>query len=226
MTPDEVGRMDNRKEIVFVRGQYPVFDWKYQTFKTREFRESRALGKYEGIEEDLTGMHFSNEKEISHLREEAGENEIPVQVYKPDMLDVLKMDISKLGGEGSDIGTMDMDALIRETEEARQKSLAEEEKLRVEIAEKEVAISELENGTKETVPQAPANTERTDPQDKMNFATRMTSFPFTEAQRKEAMLGVENGLPEEVVLTYFRIENSAEKMALMRELAEKAMATK
>ena len=60
----------------------------------------------------------------------------------------------------------------------------------------------------------------------MNFATRMTSFPFTEAQRKEAMLGVENGLPEEVVLTYFRIENSAEKMALMRELSEKAMATK
>ena len=81
------------KEIVFVRGQYPVLDWKHRTFKTKEFRESRALGKYEGIGEDLTGMHFSNEKEISHLKEEADENEIPVQIYKPDMLDIFKMDI-------------------------------------------------------------------------------------------------------------------------------------
>lgn len=224
MTPDEVGRMDNRKEIVFVRGQYPVLDWKYQTFKKKVFRESRSLGKYEGIEEVLTGMHFSNEKEVEHLKEEAGENEVSVQVYKPDMLDVFNMDIAKLGEDGSN-GIMYMDALIRETEEARQKSLAEEEKLREEIAEKETAIAELENGTNESPPQPPAYTGCTDPQEKMNFAMRMTSFPFTEAQQKEAMLGVDHGLPEEVVLTYFRIENSAEKMALMRELAEKAMAT-
>ena len=224
MTPDEVGRMDNRKEIIFVRGQYPVLDWKYRTFKTKEFRESRALGKYEGIGEDLTGMHFSNEKEISHLKEEADENEIPVQIYKPDMLDIFKMDISKLGGTGGNESAMDIDALVRETEEARQASLAEEEKLRKDIAEKEAAIAELETGKKENVPQASAGTSREDPQDTMNFAKRMSSFPFTKAQLEQAMLGIDHGLTEEIVLTYFRIENSAENMALMRELAEKAMA--
>lgn len=223
MTPDEVGRMDNRKEIVFVRGQYPVLDWKYRTFKTKEFRESRALGKYEGIGEDLTGMHFSNEKEISHLKEEADENEIPVQIYKPDMLDIFKMDISKLGGTGGNESAMDIDALVRETEEARQASLAEEEKLRKDIAEKEAAIAELETGKKENVPQASDGTSREDPQDTMNFAKRMSSFPFTKAQLEQAMLGIDHGLTEEIVLTYFRIENSAENMALMRELAEKAM---
>ena len=134
------------------------------------------------------------------------------------------MDISKLGGTGGNESAMDIDALVRETEEARQASLAEEEKLRKDIAEKEAAITELETGKKEDVQQTFADTTREDPQDTMNFAKRMSSFPFTKTQLEQAMLGIEHGLTEEIVLSYFRIENSAENMALMRELAEKAMA--
>ena len=140
------------------------------------------------------------------------------------MLDIFKMDISKLGGFGGNESAIDIDALVRETEEARQASLAEEEKLRKDIAEKEAAITELETGKKEDVQQTFADTTRKDPQDTMNFAKRMSSFPFTKAQLEQAMLGIDHGLTEEIVLTYFRIENSAENMALMRELAEKAMA--
>ena len=134
------------------------------------------------------------------------------------------MDISKLGGTGGNESAMDIDDLVGETDEARQASQAEEEKLRKDIAEKEAAIAELETGKKENVPQAFAVTSREDPQDTMNFAKRMSSFPFTKAQLEQAMIGIDHGLTEEIVLTYFRIENSAENMALMRELAEKAMA--
>ena len=218
MMADEVGRLDNRKEIVFVRGQYPVLDWKYETFKTPEFKESRALGHHEKIDlEEYDCMHFMKDKEIKHIEDEAKKTDQKIQVYRPDMLDILNMDISSLpdGTQEKGIAMEDLQDLFAETEEARKESLEKEEKLRAEIAEKEALLSEKDPH--------PQDNKSRDVQEGMTYAERLMTFPFTEEQKAQAMLGVEHGLSEEVILKYFRIEISAENMAVMRELAEGVM---
>ena len=46
MTPDEVRRMDNEKELVFIRGCNPIMDDKFHTLELPEFIASSALGSY------------------------------------------------------------------------------------------------------------------------------------------------------------------------------------
>ena len=46
MTPDEVRRMDNEKELVFIRGCNPIMDDKFHTLELPEFIASSALGPY------------------------------------------------------------------------------------------------------------------------------------------------------------------------------------
>ena len=46
MTPDEVRRMSNKKELVFIRGFNPVIDDKYHTLESQEFKVMKSLGMY------------------------------------------------------------------------------------------------------------------------------------------------------------------------------------
>ena len=46
MTPDEVRRMPNEKELVFIRGCNPIMDDKFHTLECPEFIASTALGPY------------------------------------------------------------------------------------------------------------------------------------------------------------------------------------
>ena len=47
MTPDEVRMMSNKKELVIIRGEYPVIDDKYQTERTPAFKEAICRGPYQ-----------------------------------------------------------------------------------------------------------------------------------------------------------------------------------
>ena len=63
MTPDEVRRMDNKKELVFIRGCNPVMDDKYHTLESPEFAVSKALGPYRSArkregDEERDEIHF------------------------------------------------------------------------------------------------------------------------------------------------------------------------
>lgn len=63
MTPDEVRRMDNKKELVFIRGCNPVMDDKYHTLESPEFAVSKALGPYKSArkregDEERDEIHF------------------------------------------------------------------------------------------------------------------------------------------------------------------------
>ena len=63
MTPDEVRRMDNRKELVFIRGCNPIMDDKYHTLESQEFAVSKALGPYKSErkrqgDEERDQIHF------------------------------------------------------------------------------------------------------------------------------------------------------------------------
>lgn len=46
MKPDEVGRLSTKKQIVIIRGEYPVIDSKYQTQLSPKFKAAVKLGPY------------------------------------------------------------------------------------------------------------------------------------------------------------------------------------
>jgi hypothetical protein len=46
MKPDEVGRLSTKKQIVIIRGEYPVIDGKYQTQNSPKFHAAIKLGPY------------------------------------------------------------------------------------------------------------------------------------------------------------------------------------
>lgn len=48
MTPDEVRRMSNSKELVFIRGCDPIMDDKFHTLESPAFRAAQKLGPYIG----------------------------------------------------------------------------------------------------------------------------------------------------------------------------------
>lgn len=48
MTPDEVRRMDNSKELVFIRGCNPIIDDKFHTLESEGFIVAAKLGPYKG----------------------------------------------------------------------------------------------------------------------------------------------------------------------------------
>ena len=63
MTPDEVRRMDNSKELVFIRGCNPVIDDKYHTLEDPDFTVAQTLGPYESPrkrkpKEEMEEIHF------------------------------------------------------------------------------------------------------------------------------------------------------------------------
>lgn len=51
MTPDEVGKLDNSKCIIFVRGEGAILDDKFHTLESPHFDESVKLGTYVHLEE-------------------------------------------------------------------------------------------------------------------------------------------------------------------------------
>lgn len=74
MTPDEVGHMDNSKCIVFVRGQFPVFDDKFHTFEHPYFEKSNELGIYVHSEEK-NKMSVISEKEYKNIQKDGGKTQ-------------------------------------------------------------------------------------------------------------------------------------------------------
>ena len=48
MTPGEVKRLDRKKCLIFMEGQYPFMDWKNLPFNTAVWKESERLVGKEG----------------------------------------------------------------------------------------------------------------------------------------------------------------------------------
>lgn len=48
MTPGEVKRMDRKKCLIFMEGQYPIMDWKNLPFNTPVWKESERLAGKDG----------------------------------------------------------------------------------------------------------------------------------------------------------------------------------
>lgn len=89
LTPDEVGKLDNSKCIIFVRGEGAVLDDKFHTLDSPCFKESNSLGIYKHSEEKHKAKELKpiTEKEFSSLE----------KVGKTLTIELTEEDISKYG---------------------------------------------------------------------------------------------------------------------------------
>ena len=209
MTPDEVGRMDINKEIIMIKGRYPVIDDKFIPFKTREFKEARSMGPYKKINygeyEMFKGYSTKELKYMNDRRKQSGQD--PVDVWKPDLMEILSLDIGSI--DDTEVSEIDLKDILKESAGDLQASLEVEKKSR----------NELDDGK----PRDPEKkiTMETQSVDTNTIGGRMAAYSYSEEQMKEALKGLGNGLTEEQVLMYFLPEFSATKMASMRKLYEK-----
>lgn len=91
MTPEEVKHLDNSKCLVFVRGQYPVLDLKYQTFHAEEYVHAKELGIYRHAP-----LPVFSEDEIKTLSpEELAEYEASQKEY-PDKIKITTMTLEEI----------------------------------------------------------------------------------------------------------------------------------
>lgn len=214
MTPDEVRKLDNRECMVFIRGQDPVKDLKYQTFEKKEFKESRKLGPYRHtpagtesgddnmnhVEPDIT---IYNEKALEYFEEKAKDHE-NVAIWHMTEEEIMNLNPDDFE-ETDSISQEEIAMLIEENRMAIQNSLEREEAIKKELIELEESKKLLQDSETESL------------------AERLLNAEFTAEQKKQAEIGMRNGLTEELVLAYFRPDVPAEDMAVLRVLAEQTL---
>lgn len=204
MTPDEVGRMDINKEIIMIKGRYPVIDDKFVPFKTKEFKESRSFGPYEKVDlEEMNMFKGYTNAELDYLNDRRKQTGLsPVEIWTADPLDLLNIDLSKLDDRS-------------EPEDIKEILESQADDLRASADEESVLRKELGQTT---------NTQDvgSEKKQKKSISECLDSYNYSEEQLAEAMKGLENGLTEEQILKYFRPEISASKMSVMRMIAERA----
>ena len=188
MTPDEVARMDNNHCLVFIRGQYPIYDKKWDLFHHPLHLEAKKMGSYAylpDIEEDpLTGQ-------LTTLRREAA-----FQVLTEKSLAYYKK--AKEHHENVEIIQMT-------EEELNQINLQDEEETLEQIS------TELKKnaGNKHML-----NTNKEEP----SVLQLLKENDFTEEQKDEIWKGLQDGLTEEQIRQYANPKYSADKMKLLRNL--------
>lgn len=192
MGPDEVRKLSRFYELVFIKGEDPVYDRKYVTLKSATFALASRLGRYQhdnGVVFDKNGTVLSKRKEdtmtilskesLAYL-EKQQENGEEVQVLELTMEDLYKMAF-ELESDELDLTLYSEEEELEETEEFEDDTL---EQVHRKIRIKETVIDTL------------------------------ACNKFTAEELQEITLGIEHGLSDAQILTYIAFEE--DKMRAMR----------
>ena len=152
---------------------------------------------------------MGEETDLTYYQKLLEEGEIEsLNVLEITPKEAIELDLASLNVKGEP-GLAEVKRILEEYREVIEEKRKKEEKLDGEIREAEGKLINhgkvLEEKTeRETVEE------------------RIRKYPFSDEQLEEAMAGIENGLSEETVLSYFKIDTTATKMRVLRKLAEKA----
>lgn len=198
MTSDEVRKMPNEKCIAFIRGQDPIYDFKYKTFETATFKHCNELGPYhhtltkrEDREED--GMELINENSLEYFKKESMSRE-DVKIYPLDLISFLEYDFKE---EENNLSFDEIKEIMQEPEVQGKIMELEESESKKEI---EARLKVIEN---------------------LSIVDLMVNDILTENQKRQVMLGIENGLEEEDIKRYLNPCYSVEQMEEIRKMTEK-----
>lgn len=228
LTPDEVRMMDNKKCLVFIRGQNPVMDNKYYTPGHPRFSQSADGGG---------DAYIFTPKTADNLLD------IPYAILTPEGL--LQYEKRKEKGEKVFIdsmtyeefmmlGEVDMEAHFMEMDQAEAEqeyritedgaaelAYTPDEETEVSMVAELIALrKQAMSKNKSDTGQAWEDEEPVNISDENNsddsLYIRLEHLAFTPAQRLEIKRAQEERIPEAYILTYAMPENSVVKMAAMR----------
>lgn len=235
MTPAEVRRMNRKKCIIFIEGQYPILDWKNLPFQMSEWKESERLaGKtgykhpvrvvynpktmtYRTVEKRKTGFQFLEKKDVEFYKE-AEKTDPTIKVIEVSEEDFLYLDFATEPKKSEE----EIIKLLEQTVQ-EQRNLDEMEDFEDEIfdfdLQDEMISEDVPNfGTSQ---EEKVNEERTwDLSGTINQCILRYASQLGEEELEEILLGLENGLTEEQVKSYFCYP--AKKMKLFRRAYQAA----
>lgn len=197
MTPGEVRRMSRKNCILFIEGQYPIFDKKAIPFNTPRWKESEQLAGKEGYKHPVqvvynkktmtyktllpkADIQFLEKAELQFYKE-AEKTDSRIKVFEMNEEDFLYLNWNKKS----------------KLTEAEIMELAQ--RVKQQTKELQEGMSVVEQHEQEGNPQE-WNLSGTLCECIIRYADRLS-----EEQLNEILLGMENGLSEEQVKTYFML---------------------
>lgn len=217
MTPGEVKRLDRKKCLIFMEGQYPILDWKNLPFETPEWKESERLAGKEGYKHPVRVVYNPKTMTYRTIRNESKFQAIDkkdVAFYKEAEKTDNSIKVCEVNEE--EFLYLNFNVEPKPTEEELIQMLIQN---RNEMEEsKEKAES---NNSK--VPKFGTNKKNTDTkQDEWNLSGSIEQCIIRYASRlngeqiNQILLGLEQGLTDEQVKSYFTLP--ADKMKQQRNM--------
>lgn len=218
MAPAEVKRMDRNNCIIFLEGQSPIFDEKNKPFDTKEFKYAKSLGPYEHpvhvvydeekmeyrtIEKERLFQELSTEDAVFY-RKAAEKNKL-ITVIDVEAKDFLYMNWKKPKLTDEQVVALYQDVVKMEHDDD-------------ELPEDVKALKELEN----VASYAEDNAQAEKKECNWNLGgsimecIKRYAQDLSKEQLEQIVKGLEDGLSENQVKTYFNL--SAQEMQLMRRL--------
>lgn len=213
MTPGEVKRMSQKNCILFIEGQYPIYDYKALPFHTKQWKESEKLAGKEGYkhpvrvvynEKTMTYRTITSREHIQFLDKadikfykEAEKTDPSIRLFELDEKDFLYLNWRKQ----PPVSEQEIEEIFKQ---ARKQQGSQEER-NEELPEDVLILQEQEEQHPETWNLSGSIYECI-----KRYAARLT-----EEQMNEILLGLEAGLTEKQVKSYFCL--SADKMQQFRK---------
>ncbi len=202
MTPDEIKKMSRKKCIIFISGKDPILDNKYNTRKHPCYKYiDKANYVHEPNKSLESPLVFLNEKSMKYYEKcvSKGEN---VVINRLTAEEFLSLSIDQC--------TNQLFLSLVEKEEIKRMKLENQQEVdETEETQEMVSIRETRSPEKVTV------TKR-----KKTIVEQIAAYDFSEKQLVQMRLGLEHGLGEEDVLTYFRSDFDERKMQEIRLVLE------
>lgn len=218
MTPGEVKRMDRKKCLIFMEGQYPIMDWKNLPFNTAAWKESERLAGKTGYKHPVRVVYNPKTMTYKTIRNKSKFEVIDkkdLEFYKEAEKTDGSIKVCEMSEE--DFLYLKFDAVPKPTE-AEILQMFEESKKEMEPQEEnteeqstEDEISDVPNfGTTEAEKETLVEDEQWDLSGTIEECIVRYASKLSTAQINEILLGLENGLTDKQVKTYFTLP--ADKM--------------
>ena len=228
MTPGEVKRLDRKKCLIFMEGQYPIMDWKNLPFNTEVWKESERLAGKEGYKHPVRVVY--NPKTMTY-RTILNKSKFQVidkkdlEFYKEAEKTDKSIKVCEVNEE--DFLYLNFDANPKQTEEELMQML---EKARTEMSgsEKEKYNSEVQltedsqfNENIVNVPNFGTQKEEWNLSGTIEQCIIRYASKLDGNQMNEILLGLEEGLTDEQVKSYFKLPADQMKQYRREILNEK-----
>lgn len=217
MTPGEVKRLDRKKCLIFMEGQYPILDWKNLPFETSEWKESERLAGKEGYKHPVRVVYNPKTMTYRTIRNESKFQAIDkkdVAFYKEAEKTDNSIKVCEVNEE--EFLYLNFNVEPKPTEEELIQMLIQNRNEMEESKEKPES-----NNSK--VPKFGTNKKNTDTkQDEWNLSGSIEQCIIRYASRlngeqiNQILLGLEQGLTDEQVKSYFTLP--ADKMKQQRNM--------